>query len=160
MMPSDASLSIIFRCTQRNIFQILLNQTEIRLYLPFSDWYGTKRTSVWFQINLKMVNTIWFKVDFEKIFLWVAMSWSRKRLSTTLQSTLPWHLNKLLSIDHLRKAGHYNSPTFMYRSLTENLQRSNVQMSERLASLSYIMDHLKPLWTSQHYGTEGLKEGP
>ena len=40
--------------------QILLNQTEIRLYLPLSDWLGTKRTSVWFQINRKMVNTSWF----------------------------------------------------------------------------------------------------
>ena len=28
-----------------------------------SDWLGTKRTSVWFQINRKMVNTIWFRVD-------------------------------------------------------------------------------------------------
>ena len=30
----------------RNLFEILLNQLEIRLYLPFSDWLGTKRTSV------------------------------------------------------------------------------------------------------------------
>ena len=27
--------------TQRNLFEIYLNQTEIRLYLPFSDWFGT-----------------------------------------------------------------------------------------------------------------------
>ena len=33
--------------TQRNLFKILLNQTNIRLYLPVSDWFGTKRTSVW-----------------------------------------------------------------------------------------------------------------
>ena len=26
---------------QRNVFQILLYQTEIRLYSPFSDWFGT-----------------------------------------------------------------------------------------------------------------------
>ena len=26
--------------TQRNIFEILFNQTETRLYLPFSDWFG------------------------------------------------------------------------------------------------------------------------
>ena len=58
-------------CTQRNLFEILLNQTEIRLYLPFFDWFGTKRTSVWFQINWKMVNTIWFLFDlirFRKYF--------------------------------------------------------------------------------------------
>ena len=29
---------------------------------PFSDWFRTKRTFVWFQINRKMVNTIWFRV--------------------------------------------------------------------------------------------------
>ena len=36
----------IHQCTQRNLFEILLNQTEIRLYLPYSNWFGTKRTSV------------------------------------------------------------------------------------------------------------------
>ena len=49
--------------TQRNIFEILLNQTEIRLYLPFSDLFGTKKTSAWFRINRKMLNTIWFRYD-------------------------------------------------------------------------------------------------
>ena len=29
--------------TQRNLFEILLNQTEIRLYLLFSDWFGTAK---------------------------------------------------------------------------------------------------------------------
>ena len=52
-----------WKCTQRNIFEILLNQTKIRLYLPRSDWFGTNRTSVWFQINRKMVNTLWFRFD-------------------------------------------------------------------------------------------------
>ena len=37
--------------TQRNILEILLNQTEIRLYLLFSDWFWTKRMSVCFQVN-------------------------------------------------------------------------------------------------------------
>ena len=36
------------RNTQKNIFEILLDQPEIRLYLLFSDWLGTKLTSVWF----------------------------------------------------------------------------------------------------------------
>ena len=44
--------------TQRNICQILLNQTETRLYLLFSNWFIAKRTSVWFQISWKMVTTI------------------------------------------------------------------------------------------------------
>ena len=56
-------IGILMHPYQRNIFEILLNQTEIRLYLPFSDWFGTKSTSIWIQINRKMVNTIWFRVD-------------------------------------------------------------------------------------------------
>jgi len=51
------------RCAHLHTREILSNQPEIRLYLAFSDWFGTKRTSVWIQINLKMVNTIWFRVD-------------------------------------------------------------------------------------------------
>ena len=43
-----------YRYTHRNIFEILLNQPEIRLHLPFSDWFGSKRTSVWIQINRKL----------------------------------------------------------------------------------------------------------
>ena len=47
-----------------NIHDIICwDQPEIRVYLPFSDWSGSKRTSVWIQINRKMVNTIWFQVD-------------------------------------------------------------------------------------------------
>ena len=62
-------------CTQRNIFEILLNQAAIRLYVPFPDWLGSKRTSVWFQINRKMENTIWFRIDsIRKISLCVATS--------------------------------------------------------------------------------------
>ena len=53
----------ILAYTQENLFDVLLKQTEIRLYLPCTDWFGTKRTSVWFQINRKMVNTIWFWFD-------------------------------------------------------------------------------------------------
>ena len=50
--------------TQRNFFEILLSQPEIRSYLPFFDWFGTKRTSVWFNINRNMVYTIWSPEDF------------------------------------------------------------------------------------------------
>ena len=69
-------LFIYFLCinsiyTQKNIFKFLLNRTEIRLYIPSTDWFGSKRTSVWIQINRKMVNTIWFRVDsvrLQKVF--------------------------------------------------------------------------------------------
>ena len=52
----------MFQYTQRIFFEILFNQTDIRLYLPVSNWFGTKRTSVSFQINRNMVNIIWFQV--------------------------------------------------------------------------------------------------
>ena len=53
--------------TQRYLFELLLNQTDIRLYSSFSNWFGTRRTSVWFKINRKMLNTIWFPEWFNKI---------------------------------------------------------------------------------------------
>ena len=49
--------------TQRNLFEVLLNQTKICLYSPFYDWFGPKRPSVCFQISRKMVN----KSDFRLI---------------------------------------------------------------------------------------------
>ena len=42
---------------------MLLNHTEIKLNLPFFNWFRTKRTSVSFQINRKIRNTIWFRCD-------------------------------------------------------------------------------------------------
>ena len=44
--------------------EILLNQTEIRLYLPFSSIDLEQQTDsarLVFQIYRKMVNTIWFR---------------------------------------------------------------------------------------------------
>ena len=64
-------LPSILKYTQRNLFEILSNKTETKLYLTFSDWFGTKRASVWFQINRKMVYTIWFQfylIRFRKDF--------------------------------------------------------------------------------------------
>ena len=47
--------------THREIFsEFSLKQTQIRLYLLFSDLFRTKRKSDWFWIDRKMVNTIWF----------------------------------------------------------------------------------------------------
>ena len=54
--------------------EILLNQTEIRMHLLFSDRFRTKRTSVWFQVNRKMVNTIWFDINtslIPRIVIWI-----------------------------------------------------------------------------------------
>ena len=49
--------------TRKSFLKPFLNQPGIMLYLPCSGWFGSKRMSVWFQINRKMVNTIWFRVD-------------------------------------------------------------------------------------------------
>ena len=72
MMQRDLSLSdsctsdpccFSMRAAHRNLSEILLNQTKIRLYLPFPGWFRSKRISVWFQIYRNMVNTIWFPVN-------------------------------------------------------------------------------------------------
>ena len=66
IIPSFVTLCWLLTSCGMHTKKILLNQTKIRLYLPFSDCFGTKRTSVWFQINRKMVNTIWFLGDLIK----------------------------------------------------------------------------------------------
>ena len=47
---------------------ILLNQTKIRLYLPFFDEFGFKFIPVWIQINRKIIKTIWFRVNLIKFW--------------------------------------------------------------------------------------------
>jgi len=87
--------------TQRNLFEILLNQTEIRLYSPFSDWFGTKRISVWFQINRKIVNTIWFQFDltrFGKDFSVCSFTPNNKVPHVTLKASDETGSRKLNSI--------------------------------------------------------------
>ena len=60
----DASRSLSGLHAEKYLLHlVMLNQTDIWLYSPFSDWFGTKWKSVWFQINRKMVNTIWFGFD-------------------------------------------------------------------------------------------------
>ena len=36
---------------------------KLWLYLPFSDWFGTKRSPVRLKIDRLMVNTIWFRLS-------------------------------------------------------------------------------------------------
>ena len=38
------------------------NRNQI-VFITFVEWLGSKRTSVWIQINQKLVNAIWFRVD-------------------------------------------------------------------------------------------------
>ena len=63
----DLELSLLRAHTQ-NFFLILLNQTEIRLYSQFYDWFDTKRTySFGAKSNRKMVNAIWFRFDLTRL---------------------------------------------------------------------------------------------
>ena len=48
------------KCTQKNLVRILLNHTEIRLYLPIFYWLETDQKAILFQINQKMMDTIRF----------------------------------------------------------------------------------------------------
>ena len=81
----------LFVHTDRIFFEILLNQPKIRLYLPFSGWFGPKLTSVWFQINRKMVNIIWFWLFWKKCTKTSVHVWSiiwRRRLIVYSQCSL------------------------------------------------------------------------
>ena len=67
-----------FRVHTEKFFEFLLNQTELRLYLALSDSFGTKRTSVWFQIYRKMLNTIWFRFDLIRIPKKILCQWGSR----------------------------------------------------------------------------------
>ena len=73
--------------TERNLFEILLNQTKIRLCLPFSDWSGSKLKFVWIKINRKKINTIWFQVD---------QTWFRKYFSVHMFIYIPTRSGMLM----------------------------------------------------------------
>ena len=47
----------------RSYNHILLNMIVEKLYLSFSNWFENKRNAIWFQINRKMINKIWFRLD-------------------------------------------------------------------------------------------------
>ena len=61
---------------QRKLFGILLNQTEIRLYLPCTDWFGTANGQCPFAVPNQSENgkynlvSVWFK-EIPKRFLCV-----------------------------------------------------------------------------------------
>ena len=82
--------------TQRNLFKILSNQTEIRLYLLFSDWFGTKRTFVWFQINLKMITTIWFRFDLIRFWKYFSVCNISFVGPVRLKDMILWKVNVLI----------------------------------------------------------------
>ena len=109
--------------TQRKLFQILFSQTEIRLYLPFSNWVGSKRTSIWFQFNRKIVNTIRFRVDLIK--LRKNFTVCTTRISTVLTThNLSFHRN--FDNDNLSSSSEYiqngtNLQALLIPSLNESI---------------------------------------
>ena len=86
--PDNKNCSPSPNTAQRNLFWILLNQTKIRVYLPFSDRFRTKRTSVVFRINRKKVNTIWFRFDLTRFRKYFPRWMHQCRLSEQCQSGL------------------------------------------------------------------------
>ena len=59
----NITVTLCFAYSKRNLFEMLLNQTEIRFYFPCTNWFGTIRTSAWFHINWIISNKIWFRYD-------------------------------------------------------------------------------------------------
>ena len=60
----------LYACyTQRNIFEILSNQTKIRLYLSFSDWFGIANRHCSFAVSNQSENGEWYMISvrFNKI---------------------------------------------------------------------------------------------
>ena len=72
--------------TLRNLFGILLNQTEIQLYLPFSSIDLEQKTDtvrLLFQINRYMVYTNWSRLDLIRF---------RKDFSSIISRNLHYHV--------------------------------------------------------------------
>ena len=79
-------------------FRNVIKSNQNQIVLPFSDWFGTIRMSVWFQINRKMVNTIWFRFDlirFRKYFsvcrLTFILQYPSERLIPLVIMGIPWN---------------------------------------------------------------------
>ena len=68
------SRGVSFSYTHRIFFEILLNQTEISLFLPFFRLiWNSKQMSVCCPINWKMVNTIWFGFDIIRFWKYISV---------------------------------------------------------------------------------------
>ena len=98
--------------THREIFS---NQTEIRLCLPFSDWFGIKQAFFWFQINRKLVITIWLRFILPRL---------RRDLSE-YEIPTSWGLR------------------FCWEKKMHCFKKSCVKLSDRLASLGILRARLR-----------------
>ena len=114
---------------QKNLFKILLNQTEIRLYLKCTDWLSTKQTSIWFQINWKMVNTIWFL--FDSIRFWKDFSVLILQ-SVQVIFTEPLRLGSNKSLRFFIRLRYLKARVFMIKE--------NIMVREKI----FILDNITP----------------
>ena len=69
----DEITSKVWQKNQKENPLFNLNElTEFKLYLPLSDWYVTKWNFICFQINRKLVYTIWFQFLRPEVDVWCA----------------------------------------------------------------------------------------
>ena len=79
-------------CTHR---EILLNQTKIRLYIPYSYWFGTKQASIWFQINGKYnLISVWFNAIFLRVHTLMCVS-TEPQTECALRDLTPRYIGTL-----------------------------------------------------------------
>ena len=130
--------------TQRNIFGILLNQPEIKSHSPFSDWIGTKRKSVWFQVNRKVIITIWCRVDLIRL---------RKYFSVCTRRDLEFYLflkwtESLITVYDIQFYGYYFELNFASYWCYKSMGYKQIQSffvtfykKRKLVSAPYVIKH-------------------
>ena len=129
--------------TLRNIFGIILNQTEIRLYLPFSDWFGKKQTSVWFNDKFEI-----FRRTPLFVFCLIAPYSSYTRNWT-------WWLDQVCDQEYeFRVSNPKHSPTLI--NFTSGSYTCWLTPSNRLLRLQYTVQLLVELSAAT---IKGLKVG-
>ena len=76
---SCSTIFFLWGCLQRNLLENLLNQAEIRLYLPCTDWFGIANGHCPFAVpnqSRKMVNKIRFRFDLMIFFCMCTRLWN------------------------------------------------------------------------------------
>ena len=73
--------------TQRKILGIVLNETEIRLYLSCSGWFGTANGQSSICCFKSMVNTIWYRFDLSLVCFRV---WKNNRKISCPRGVANW----------------------------------------------------------------------
>ena len=144
------------------------------MHLPISDWFGSKRTFGWIQINRKRVYTIWFRVDLTRF---------RKKIlgDTTLKAVTPKHKTgftkpnnnfrisnasmNILTITctfqmykfHDKKWTHHLTAS-LYASLPARIE-ARVCQSQQITSGSYMATSLPGvlwLWLEDNFMQRGI----